>query len=150
MGKTKLSKEKVIQLNSVLVGIPSVKILGLMQYEDRSNNYEITLRLLKIVDKTGPEQKAWLQVNKTTPDIDRKDANFFKLNSERQKKMDDYLEVESKVDFEDKEKFDLKDLDNLWHPEDAAKEKDLKEKETLVRTKFSGAMIMNLRPILNI
>jgi hypothetical protein len=148
MGKDKLTREQMIQLNVTLVGIPKIGMPGLMQYEDRSENYSLTLKLMKLVEKVAPEQKAWEQINKITPKIDEKDKNFNKLNGERDKKMNDYLDGFSGITFNHEEKISFDDLDNLWHPEDAKKKKEDIDKDG--RRKLTGATIMSLQPILDI
>ena len=149
MGKEKkLTREKMISLNSALVGIPRVGILGIMQYEDRSSNYELTLKLMKLVELISPEQKAWEQINKTSPEIDRKDKEFSKVNEAMQEKLNTYLEGDSDVIIPDDLKLTFTELEDLWHTDDAKKDSETVKKEG--RRKFTPQTIMSLQPILEL
>ena len=140
--KEQLTKQQIMDLHSAINGTSTpmggIILRGALQYEDHSEKYSLTVKLMKVIEKIGVEFKAWQHILKTA-ESDKKEGDEAvktKKAKTRQEKVNEYLESSSDIIFTETEIIKFSDLDNLKHPEDAKK-------------KLPGELIKYLMPVLN-
>jgi hypothetical protein len=138
MGKeTKITNKDVIDLHSAINGTTNnmgqVLFKGLLQFEDHSEGFSLTLKVMKIAEKISVVWNAWEHILKESSSKDKGTEDKQKFQAERQTKLEKFLQADATIEINDNDKITIEELNKI--------KGDKNEKPT-------GQLLFILKPVL--